>query len=122
MTRTQELLTEAFSSHVSGIRRECACGMVFFCNDPDERGGFEEGEFKELGKMALKHEAEPLLHLVHCAELQGKQYVIDCPCWEKKVKQLERFLEDHRRQIARYLNTERERRLKEVGEMEKVVE
>jgi hypothetical protein len=40
---------------------------------------------------------------------EGKNYVIECGCWEKRASQIVGFIDTHKHQIARYLNFEKKR-------------
>jgi hypothetical protein len=44
---------------------------------------------------------------------EGREYVINCPCWEKRAKQIIAFLDAHSHKIVDYYKLEKKRKQKE---------
>jgi hypothetical protein len=49
--------------------------------------------------------------------LDGKEYVLECDCWQDKAKAIMRFIDSNSVGIAEYLNNERARKIEEAKNM-----
>lgn len=81
---------DAFFAHGSPWET-CECGRVFEDN-------FVVGE-----------DDGATLRNFDIVSFEGKNYVIECGCWEKRASQIAGFIDTHKHQIASYLNLEKER-------------
>jgi hypothetical protein len=71
---------DSFSSHMSGCRRECACGRVHF--DWINSYDWDEGEFESLQKLADERPEEYFGHewSIGTMLIDGQEWVMGCPC------------------------------------------
>jgi len=111
MTTKLENFERAFASGLSGCRRTCHCGKVFFHDDEGDYD-WEEGEMVELHVMAKL--ADPIAfalgYSVGTVVIEGTEYVVDCTCWHKRAEQIMNFIDRHAYQIADYLTLEKKRK------------
>lgn len=101
-----ESFEHAFSSRVSGCRRDCACGREFFDN---YNSGYDWDE-GEQDALARNPNATPLPYSVGSVSFEGTEYVYDCDCWKPRAKRIVSFLLHHEHEIAEFLSEERKRR------------
>ncbi len=106
MDTPRENFESAFSTRTSGIVRDCYCGRTFF-NDDEAAGSLDEGE---LERLRANPKATPLCYSVGSIELEGREYILDCDCWHKRVDSVMAFLNNHSYQIAEWFKLERERK------------
>jgi len=88
------------------------CGRTHFGNE--EPGmDWEEGEFERLFKPSKDNPDRYIYHsdrdTVHWGTLDGKQYVLDCPC--NSASKYEDLFWRHRRTIADYFQARAKREL-----------
>lgn len=77
----------AYGSHWE----ECQCGRAF--QDPFVIGADDGEDLKRFDMLSF----------------EGKNYVIECGCWEKRASQIAGFIDTHKHQVASYLNREKKR-------------
>ncbi len=120
MTNPLSTAFEDAFRHGGALVTECEfCGRTHFTENT-HAGDWEEGELESLQEAAKK---EPDKYEAYFGEgyvsygyVNGRQFVLDCPCLEEKVKPFEVFLWTHRRGIMQYLQQRTERALKEAEE------
>ena len=111
---------EAFGTNSCGCVRTCDCGIVHW--DTSDGIGWEEGELESL-VARMESESEkcvPRDCSVGTYRIAGKEYVMGCQC--DAGARYEKFICDHARQIAAYLNVraaamEKEASMTKVKEM-----
>jgi len=109
-----ETFITAFRAGHSGCRGTCDCGREFF--NPDVFvWDFDEGEIDALREDDSTVE---LNYAVQYIKFMNREYVIDCNCWRAKGTEVMNFIDHHGPQIAKYLNTERERKIHEAEQVE----
>jgi hypothetical protein len=109
-----ENFERAWDSHVSGCRRDCECGRVFW--DAYNRGyDWDVGELDALEKLTAEGKATALQYAVGTVYFEGGQYVFDCDCWHKRARKIIGWLGDHGSQISEFFRLERERKLSEAA-------
>lgn len=89
-------------THVSGCRRTCACGKVYYENS--DEWSWDEGELEAL---LDDPKAVALPHAVGSFQISGRDYVRDCDCWHGMAHDLIGFLDAYSHEIAAYLNGEK---------------
>lgn len=117
MTPIKEAVSEeferAFSSHSSGCRLTCNCGITHF--DTENRWDWEEGELLSLQEHAQtspnEYQSQP--NAIGTYILYDKEIVMGCPC--NFGRAYEDFIIKHARQIAEYLNSRAKRIADEVA-------
>ena len=98
---------KAFRANHSGCRGECDCGRGFYSSD-ELSWDWDDGELDWLAKDDDSTEVDgDVTYLV----FNHRQYVIDCNCWQEKADNFMNLINRHDAQIAKYLNTERERKI-----------
>ena len=107
---------QAFSDHVAGCRRTCACGRE--CFDVENDYDWEEGELEGLKKLADERprQAVALPYGCETMTINGREYVIGCPC--NQARNYEDFIIAHARQLADYLNRRAKMLRAQAGQME----
>ncbi len=105
MDTPRENFESAFSTHLGSIVQDCNCGRTFYRDDENE--GWEEGE---LERLHTNPKATPLCYSIGSLSLEGREYVLDCDCWHKRVDSVMAFLDNHSYQIAEWFKLERERK------------
>ena len=103
-----ENFERAFSLNTAGCRRQCACGKTFY-HDNESDYDWEDGEFEELENS----DAVALDYSVGDIGFEGREYVNACDCWHERSASIMNFIDAHSTSIAKYLNSERERRISE---------
>lgn len=115
--RALEAFVLAFSSHVSGSVRDCACGRTFY--NPDTRSwDWEDGELDDLNNDAT---ATPVDWSVGTIFLEGQEFVTDCDCWRKRAARIVRWMQTHDHAIAEWLRIQK-RMHEETAQRSPVVE
>lgn len=90
----------AFTTHGGGCRNVCECGREFY--NPDGFWDWEDGELDELDAG----EATAVDFTVCTIAFEGKVYVEACDCWHTRASQIMRWLDEHRFEVADYINGE----------------
>lgn len=106
----------AFATNRGGCRRVCDCGREFY--NPNGGWDWKEGELERLAK---DENAQPLEWTVGTISFEGKEYVPDCDCWQKRAEIIIGFIDSHGRKIAEYLSLEK-KRLQRIADAAPVVE
>ena len=107
---------EAFKTDTGSCRATCECGQTFY--NPDQASwDFEDGELEELDKDP---KATNIDYSVGYVEFEGSIYVRDCHCWHERAEKIMQFIDGHSHGIARYLNLEKQRKLREANNMPEV--
>ena len=112
MNKKQESFELAFSMDTSGGTHECICGKVYY-----DYAGFWEWEEGELEELEKNPNVLAVNHAIGLLQFEGKIYVSDCECWHERVNALMGFIDSHSHQIAKYLNSERDRKIEEAQSM-----
>lgn len=102
MQNCSELFERVFSSHCSGIVRDCCCGRTYFNSSEDYC--FEDGELECLLEQSKK-DPEKYIEVdysIGTMEIDGKEIVIGCKC--DIAKKYENFILNHAQLLAKYLN------------------
>lgn len=97
---------EAFRVPVGSCRDTCACGKEFY-DDANDGYSWEEGE---LEKLRSDPKAVGLRYSVGYVEFEGRQFVLDCPCWHERARKIIGFINGHARPIATFLTLEKKRK------------
>lgn len=100
---------KAFALNRASSTEVCVCGRMFF-NDNEGTWGFTEFE---RDKLRNEPNAIALNYAVTCIRFEGREYVMDCNCWQERAKMIAGFLDSHAYSIAEYLSLEKERKQKE---------
>src|SRR5262245_33466468 len=96
------MMGKAFRGHVSGCRRDCECGIVYW--DAFNVGyDWEENEIEELQQLEAQGKAKSLDHSVGVIELEGRYYVDGCRCWHERAVRVARWILAHGVPIAEFL-------------------
>lgn len=106
----------AFKENGGGCRVRCACGKIYYNHD---RTGWDWEE-NELETLEKDDNAIAIAYSVEYIRFEGVQYVIDCDCWKAQAELIMKFLDGHALCIARYINFEKNRKLKEANAMAEV--
>lgn len=110
MNQQIDKFEEAFISYVGSCNRICNCGKEFY-ND-HWSWGWADGE---LDALRADPNAVSIDTSVGLIMIDGKEYVPNCNCWHERAMQIINFINSHKHQIARYLNTEKEYQAKKVA-------
>lgn len=102
---------EAFDDRVSGCRRTCACGLVFY----DTYNTGYDWDAGEIEALQANPQAKGVDHAVGGISFEGSTYVTSCECWKARARRIAAFLTGHDTEIARFLTLERRRREREAG-------
>ena len=102
-----ESFIKAFKANHSGFQGTCNCGREFF-NPDSVAWDFEDDEIEFFNKDDNTTE---LNVPVQYNEFIDREYVINCDCWQQNEKRFMEMMDSHDAQIAKYLNTERERKI-----------
>jgi len=99
--RKLDAWAEQCSTHTSGYRDQCNCGVQYY----DPWGGWDwaEGELEALEA----NEAAKAVDGVRRLQFEGKEYIEACECWHKRALAIIGFIESHASIIACYLESER---------------
>jgi len=109
MTKAQqENFERAFSTGGGGCRRECACGKEYF--NPSGDWSWEDGE---LEKLRDDPNATAVEYAIGGILFQGREYANACTCWEPLAEKFIGFIDDHGREVAKYVNLEKARLVEE---------
>ena len=100
-----EEFIEAFRAGIGSIRAECEfCGRECF-EDDEHAGDWEDGELEKLRERAQSQPDKCVaMDTVSLGMLDGKRFVMGCPCLADKIRPYENFIWSHRRQIAEYVH------------------
>lgn len=103
-----ENFENAFRTSTGSCLFECKCGRRFF----NSNGGWdwEDGELEELEE---DNTATDLDWSVGSLYFDSAEYARDCDCWHDRAKNLMGLIDRHSRQLAEYLNSEKDRKTKE---------
>jgi len=104
---------EAFRANHSGFIGDCNCGRTYY--NPESCWDYDDNEIAHYKEDSNCTE---LLHSVQYVEFDRREYVIDCDCWHDKVNRFMSVIDEHDRQIAIYLNKERERKIFEAEQVQ----
>lgn len=107
----------AFAGDTAGCRRTCHCGIEYY--NPDECWTWEDGELEQLNASENSRSSE---FSIGSIEFEGREYVDVCDCWHDLANQLIKFLSYNDREIAKFLNLERERKINQANLVEKLEE
>lgn len=106
MQKNQKLsddFIEAFRSGTGSIRGTCEwCGREFF-EDNRHAGDWDEGELEKLRERAAIDDKIVAMDTVSFGHIDGKQFVMGCPCLASNIGKYEGFVWNHRKQIAEYI-------------------
>lgn len=112
MTREQNF-EQAFDSGCGSCRGDCCCGKTFY--NPDDHWDFEDGELDEL---EANQNATGVDHAIGFVIFEGRYYLNACDCWHERSKQIMDFIDAHAREISKYLNAEKARKISEANQVE----
>ena len=106
--KVSEEFMAAFRAPIAGCSRMCHCGRTHFDNS-DNMWDWNDGELEEL---QARHNDDPDLcvahdHAIGCYVIDGKEYVLDCPC--QGGASIEKWIIRHSHAIAAFLNARVER-------------
>lgn len=101
-----ESFERAFDLHMGTCRMTCACGKEYW----DAANGGYDWEDGEVERLENDPNAVALNYSVGAVCFEGNDYVVDCPCWHKRAKQIMRFIDGHSSAIAEYLTNEKKRK------------
>lgn len=102
---------EAFSTE-SVTDLECACGKHYFSTL-----GWSDGEFDSVAANTSSCIVHTELD-INVIAFEGKEYADYCDCWHERAEKIMGFLKSHHRQIAAYLNLERQRKVDALNAVE----
>jgi len=98
----------AWKCDAHGPTAVCNCGKAYV--DGHNAGyTWGEGEFEKL----VANGAITLDHSVGTFQLEGREYVDGCSCWEAKAERIMDWLDANAVRVAYYLNMERDRKMRE---------
>lgn len=80
---------EAFDIGESTPWHWCECGREFGCE--------ENQTYRRV------------THWYRLIRFEGKEYVADCTCWHERAKKVCKSIDAYKKQIAKYLNLEKQR-------------
>lgn len=106
---------DAFDDHVSGSVRTCECGITYF--DGFNHWDWNEGELEDLRKKA-KADPEKYVEIdcaAGCYQIDGREYVWDCPC--NGGYKYQHFLLRHATRILAFLEAHAKRLEEEAEEL-----
>ena len=96
---------EAFRAGIGGIRGTCQlCDRECFEND-EGAGDWEVGELERLRERAKIDEKFVAMDNVSLGRIDGKEFVMGCPCLPANLGEYESFIWNHRKQIAEYIRS-----------------
>lgn len=101
--KASELFNTAFNDGCGSDYFTCGCGVTYF-NDDQGACDWEQGELEGLREKARldPEKYKAIDYTVATIEINGNRYSMDCECGEAAYH--EKFIVDHSRQIAEYLN------------------
>ena len=94
-----ECFKEAFSPNVGLCRHTCECGTTYY--DDFNNIDWEEGELEALEKDGNSISID---HSIGILSVHGKEYCWDCNCWHDYAWRVINFINDHRFQVADFIN------------------
>ena len=102
-----ELFEDIFHSGSSGCIRTCDCGRTYF-DEYDTTVDWAEGELEDLQEKAKDNPEKfiPGDFSIPTLSIAGREFVLGCLCNESQ--KYEDFINNHDRQIAKYLNKKAE--------------
>lgn len=106
---------DAFVTDLTTCRATCTCGRIFY-NHLDT-GCFER---EELESLENDENATEVDHSIGYLYFESKDYATCCDCWISRAKIIMQFIDSHDCQIAKYLNSERQRKISEAELVEVV--
>ncbi len=101
--KASELFNQAFRDHCGSYWFTCACGVTYFTDDSSDMD-WEPGELEGLREKATTQpdKYKAVDYTIETIEINGNRYSMDCDCGEAAYH--EKFIVEHARQIAEYLN------------------
>jgi len=101
----------AFTIGGSSIYEECECGKKYY----EDTKSVDNLKDLKVDSNAFESSG------VERISLNSKDYVLECDCWNEKMESVMNFLDFNAVSIAEYLNSERERKVKEANEIKPIV-
>ncbi len=96
-------------SDFSTVERVCDCGKIYI-----------EYEYShtlsnvERVKINIDHNRIEV-DCVRIIGFMGKEYIEECACWKEQAEKIMGFIDSHKYQIASYLNSEKERVIRDAN-------
>jgi hypothetical protein len=98
-----EDFVKVFRAGIGGIRAKCElCGRKFF-EDSEIAGDWEDGELEKLRERAAIDDKVVAMDNVSLGRIDGKEFVMGCPCLPQNLRKYEDFIWAHRRQFFEYV-------------------
>lgn len=101
---------KAFSTRSGHSTGTCNCGREFY-NPNTREWSFENGELEALEKS----KATAVGYAVEFIHLEGRNFVIDCNCWQERVEKIIGWIDAHAHSIVDYLKEEKKRKASEAN-------
>lgn len=98
--RKVHLLAECLSNGMAGVVRECACGRIFYCDDPSADYGEGELEAYAADPKATCVDGDGWIGEFRYANVT---YALPCDCWHPKLHTLVQGIECYAEAIMQYL-------------------
>ena len=107
-----EEFVDAFRAGIGGIRATCQlCGRECF-EDDKSAGDWEEGELEKLRERAKIDDRVVPMERVSLGRIDGKEFVVGCPCLAENLRKYEDFIWAYRKQFFEYV----QKRIKHIVE------
>lgn len=104
-----EIFESAFDSHSCGSFTSCNCGTIYWDSSSNNGWDWEEGEQERL---QADPKAVGLEYAVSRVVFEGREYVVDCKCWQARAERVIGFLLGHQGEIGEFFRLKKAELLK----------